>query len=281
MKTVASIIAASLALAPAAVAAQAHDQVVEARIIVKTGQPTDARRSSHQSGERAAGQRERDRAQARAEQNRRQNRDQQTEKTSRTLKVGANGEIDLSNLSGDIIVTRGSGNTAQLEILETARGRTVEDARSALSIVTVDIVERGSRVEVKAVYPRHDTRSRERQNLNVSVQYTLTAPENTRISAQTLSGDIRTTDIKDFRWEKDGDRWVPRTVPLGEGMVDFGGYFRLVKELGVGGPISVHYEYPPLEGPNELPGLERRREAIALMRKDLELLRSMLRDAGL
>ena len=40
MKTVASIIAASLALAPAAVAAQAHDQVVEARVIVTTGQPT-------------------------------------------------------------------------------------------------------------------------------------------------------------------------------------------------------------------------------------------------
>lgn len=92
---------------------------------------------------------------------------------------------------------------------------------------------------------------------------------------------VRTTDIKDFHWAKDGDRWVPRTVPLGEGMVDFTRYFALVKELGISGPISIHYEYPPLEGRNELPPPERRREAVALMRRDLQLLRTHLRDAGL
>jgi sugar phosphate isomerase/epimerase len=92
---------------------------------------------------------------------------------------------------------------------------------------------------------------------------------------------VRTTDIKDFHWAKDGDRWVPRTVPLGEGMVDFRQYFELVKELGISGPISVHYEYAPLEGRNELAPPERRQEAITLMRRDLQHLRALLRDAGL
>lgn len=96
-----------------------------------------------------------------------------------------------------------------------------------------------------------------------------------------LAPHVRTTDIKDFHWVKNEDRWVIRNVPLGEGMVDFRRYFEMVRQLGISGPISVHYEYPPLEGRNELPPRERRRESIGLMRRDLHHLRSLLRDAGL
>lgn len=101
------------------------------------------------------------------------------------------------------------------------------------------------------------------------------------LGLQLLAPYIRTIDIKDFHWAKDGDRWVPRTVPLGEGMVDLPAYFEQVKQLGISGPISVHYEYPPLEGRNDSPPPERRREAVALMRKDLQYLRAHLRSAGL
>jgi sugar phosphate isomerase/epimerase len=92
---------------------------------------------------------------------------------------------------------------------------------------------------------------------------------------------VRTLDIKDFHWAKDDDRWVIRNVPLGEGMVDYPAYLKLVKQLGIGGAISLHYEYEPLEGPNEKPAPERRREAVALMRKDLQQLRAWLREAEL
>jgi L-ribulose-5-phosphate 3-epimerase len=55
---------------------------------------------------------------------------------------------------------------------------------------------------------------------------------------------IRTTDIKDFIWEKnENGKWVIKNVPLGEGMVDFKTYFELYKSLGIQGPVSVHYEY--------------------------------------
>lgn len=40
----------------------------------------------------------------------------------------------------------------------------------------------------------------------------------------------------------------PHTLPIGEGVVDFAQYFRLVRELMIGGPCSVHLEYPPFEG---------------------------------
>jgi sugar phosphate isomerase/epimerase len=55
---------------------------------------------------------------------------------------------------------------------------------------------------------------------------------------------IRTTDIKDFIWEKnDKGEWKIKNVPLGEGMVDFKTYFEWYKSLGINGPVSIHYEY--------------------------------------
>lgn len=55
---------------------------------------------------------------------------------------------------------------------------------------------------------------------------------------------IGTTDIKDFIWEKDArGAWRARTVPLGEGMVDWKTYFTEYQKLNVAAPVSIHYEY--------------------------------------
>jgi len=55
---------------------------------------------------------------------------------------------------------------------------------------------------------------------------------------------IRTTDIKDFIWEKnENGQWKVKNVPLGEGMVDFKLYFEMYKEMNIEAPVSIHYEY--------------------------------------
>jgi sugar phosphate isomerase/epimerase len=55
---------------------------------------------------------------------------------------------------------------------------------------------------------------------------------------------IKTTDIKDFVWQKGKPgEWEIKNVPLGEGMVDFKKYFELYKSLHIEGPVSIHYEY--------------------------------------
>lgn len=55
---------------------------------------------------------------------------------------------------------------------------------------------------------------------------------------------IGTTDIKDFIWEKNPNgRWTAKSVPLGEGMVDFAAYFREYNSIKGSAPISIHYEY--------------------------------------
>jgi DUF4097 and DUF4098 domain-containing protein YvlB len=187
MKRVITIVAAAAVLAPATASAQSDKQDVHVRSVVRM-QQTQAQR------ERIRQQQERARA-AREAEARRRYPEEQSEKISRTLSIGNSGELDLSNLSGDIVITRGGGNV-QVEAVKIAHGRTVQDAREALGRVTVEFSERGSRAEVRAVYPRHDQRARGTQNVNVSVQYTVMAPENTRISARSLSGNIRVSGIR-------------------------------------------------------------------------------------
>ena len=134
-------------------------------------------------------------AEPRAEQ-RRNDRETQIEKISRTVNIGADGELDVSNIAGDIIVTRGSGTSATIDAVKTGRGATVEEAREMLSLVTVDITERGPRAEVRARYPgRGEMRGRGRRNFNVDVAFTIAAPPNTRLVVRSISGGITVRDI--------------------------------------------------------------------------------------
>jgi DUF4097 and DUF4098 domain-containing protein YvlB len=200
MKVLIAVIAGAASLAPAAAGAQAHDHVVESRAVVRIVEQTEvqqrAQQRIRQEQERIRQQQERIRQQAaeRAQQSRRDAREEQTEKISRTLKIGGSGELVLSNLSGDITITRGGGSV-QIEAVKTARARTIEEARAMLPLVNVEFSERGSRAEVRVTYPRRQPGDRGR-NVNVSVQFNVTAPESARISASSLSGSIRVTDIR-------------------------------------------------------------------------------------
>lgn len=58
-----------------------------------------------------------------------------------------------------------------------------------------------------------------------------------------LHQNIKVLAIKDFVWAQEKGRYVVKNVPLGEGMVDFSTYFRLLRQYNVQVPISMHYEY--------------------------------------
>lgn len=55
---------------------------------------------------------------------------------------------------------------------------------------------------------------------------------------------IKILAIKDCIWLKKNGSWLVENVPLGEGMVDFRSYFKLLKEYKIQVPVSLHYEYP-------------------------------------
>ena len=186
MRTAIVILAATATLAPVSARAQQHDHAVRVRTAVHVDAETQVEQRAAERVRQLA------RERARAEQNRGQDREEQTERISRTFKAT---EIDLSNLAGDITITRG-GNSIQLEAVKVGRGRTADEAKEMLQFVTIEIAERGARVEVKAVHRGHEERSRQRRNINVSVEYTVTAPEGTKVFAKSLSGNVRVTDIK-------------------------------------------------------------------------------------
>lgn len=124
-------------------------------------------------------------------------REEQTERLTKTVKIGAEGELAVGNIAGDIVVTKGAGNEASIEIVKTARGRTIDDAREMLRLVEVDVTERNARADVRTRYPHdQEMRRNNRRNINVSVAYTIAAPAGTRLTISSISGNVKVTDIK-------------------------------------------------------------------------------------
>jgi len=95
-----------------------------------------------------------------------------------------------------------------------------------------------------------------------------------------LKDNIKTIVLKDFVWGKENGKWKIVNVPIGEGMVDFDAYFKLLKKLGLKPPVSLHLEYP-------LGGAEKGRYEITVdqqvvfdaMKKDLTLIQQLWKAA--
>ena len=125
----------------------------------------------------------------------RDGRVEQSETFQKTVRIGSNGELDVSNIAGNIEIKRGGGNDAVIDVVKVSRGRTAEDARDMLPLVKVEINERGNRAEIRTQYPNDLGVFNNRRNVNVTVHYTITVPANTRVTARSISGNLRTADI--------------------------------------------------------------------------------------
>ena len=124
-------------------------------------------------------------------------REEQVERTTRTVRIGANGELDIANVTGDITVTRGSGSDATIEIVKTARAQSTADAREMLGLVQVEIADRAGRAEVRTRYPgENQRRNGGSRNVNVSVAFNVSAPATARVTARSVSGTVSVREIK-------------------------------------------------------------------------------------
>jgi sugar phosphate isomerase/epimerase len=88
---------------------------------------------------------------------------------------------------------------------------------------------------------------------------------------------IHTVDIKDGQWQRTPQGWQPVTVPLGEGAVDLAAFLGLLGTMRVARPVSMHFEYPFPEAGSPA---ERRKAAVALMRRDLQRFRAVAAERG-
>jgi DUF4097 and DUF4098 domain-containing protein YvlB len=110
-------------------------------------------------------------------------RGEETERISRQFKIGANGRLTLANISGEIVLTAGSGDQVTLEAVKRTRG-----PRSELASVIIDIDERPGRVEIRT---RHTGRSD-----RASVDYTVSVPRGAAVDVSSISGNVRATNLQ-------------------------------------------------------------------------------------
>jgi L-ribulose-5-phosphate 3-epimerase len=87
-----------------------------------------------------------------------------------------------------------------------------------------------------------------------------------------VSGRLKMIAIKDYVWEKTGDRWKTKWVPLGQGMVRWERVLSVLQAAEWPGPISLHIEYKP-GGNTKTERYDRSMEAAA---RDLAFLRKGL-----
>lgn len=95
-----------------------------------------------------------------------------------------------------------------------------------------------------------------------------------------LKSRIKVIVLKDFKWGKVNGRWQAVNVPIGEGMVDFDRYFKLLKKYQLKPPVSLHLEY-------DLGGAEKGRTTLTVdqkvvydaMKRDLKSIQKLWKEA--
>jgi len=95
-----------------------------------------------------------------------------------------------------------------------------------------------------------------------------------------LKDHIKTIVLKDFKWGKVEGKWQIVNVPIGDGMVDFIAYFKLLKNLGLKPPVCLHLEYPlggADKGSNKI--TVDQKVVFDAMKRDLEAVQKLWKEA--
>ena len=98
---------------------------------------------------------------------------------SRALHVGESGVLDLSNVSGNITIRGAPGGEIQIEAQKIGNPSSVD----------IEVSQTGDRVRVETEY-------REGTNQRVSVDFSITVPYGTAVSAKSVSGDVEVHDVR-------------------------------------------------------------------------------------
>jgi DUF4097 and DUF4098 domain-containing protein YvlB len=114
---------------------------------------------------------------------------EQTERFSRKVKLGRDGRVSLSNISGDIIVTGGSGDEVSIEAVKRTHGDKTE-----LALVQITVDDRPGRVDIRTETDQNRS-DRNRRGNGVSVDYTIVVPASAGIELHSVSGAMKITGV--------------------------------------------------------------------------------------
>jgi L-ribulose-5-phosphate 3-epimerase len=77
---------------------------------------------------------------------------------------------------------------------------------------------------------------------------------------------LKAVAVQDFTWAKSANGMKMQMCPMGEGVVDWSTFFRILAESHFTGPISIHQEYSA-------------QDELAAMKKDLDFVRNHVKQA--
>lgn len=121
---------------------------------------------------------------------------EQVDRATQTFKVGNDGSVDISGISGDVRVTGGSGNTITVESIKRVRHREPEEAKRMLAALRVEITHIAGRVEVRTVYPRNNGGRYWDRGMSASVDYVVSVPASAMVAVKSISGDVTVGSVK-------------------------------------------------------------------------------------
>ena len=116
---------------------------------------------------------------------------EQTETFSRRIKLGRDGRVTISNISGSITVTAASGDEMSIDAVKRARGD-----RSSLGRVNIIVEDHPGRVDVRTDYGRPPFADRLFRDDNVAVDYTVIVPVGASLEVNSVSGRIKVDGVR-------------------------------------------------------------------------------------
>ena len=131
----------------------------------------------------------------------------------RTFNVGPKGALDISNLTGSIVITGIAGEEIRIKAERQAWG---DDSKG----IVIDASKTPGRVEVRTLFGKHKNKA--------EVDYTVEVPFETSVTAHSLSGDIKVVKVR-------GDLQLDTT----NGNIEAMGTPRLVRLKSFSGNVVV------------------------------------------
>jgi len=112
-----------------------------------------------------------------------------TERFSRTAHLDQNGTFDLTNVTGDIVITGTTGRDVSIEAVKRVQRPNPRAARVLLAMIDIQVTEQANRLEVRTIVPRP-------RNFPGSVEFTVSVPEDASVIVKTITGSIRASNVK-------------------------------------------------------------------------------------
>ena len=120
---------------------------------------------------------------------------------------------------------------------------------------------------------------------HIGVQYdirhaVLEGAESWQKGFKMMAPRIKNISLKDFRWQQKNGKWMVEDVPIGQGMIDFASYFKMLKQAGISVPVSMHVEYPlgGAEGGSRKITIDKK-DVFKALKKDLNKIHELWQEA--